>query len=129
MVFGQFWVSWGLVLPPPLQKKGAWQPGSFYTPYHKTACYGGILGLFFGQEYCNLSCCKLASKQNSDFMEKCTKPCKLRGKTQFWQKAARDKIQPNRIFYWFFTVKSHFAWFILKNSFCVESNKTLQNCS
>ena len=48
------------------------------------------------------------------FYEKRTKPRKLRGKTQFWQKAARAKIQPNRIFYWFFTVKSHFACFISK---------------
>ncbi len=36
----------GACLPPPhQQKKGALQPGSFYTPNHKTACYGGIFGL------------------------------------------------------------------------------------
>ena len=112
--FGQLLVLLRLGFPPlPPKKKGALQPGCFSTPNHKTACYGGIVGLFFWQKYCNSSCCKFASKRYTDFMKKKRrKPYKLRGKTKFGQKTARGKIHPNRIFHYFFTVKSHFACFI-----------------
>ena len=33
------------MVPPP--KKGALRPGSFFTPSHKTACYGRIVEPFF----------------------------------------------------------------------------------
>ena len=116
MVFGNFWSSWGCgPPPPPSEYEGLYNQVAFTpqaTQLHATVAF---LGLFIWQKCCNLSCCKCASKQNNDFMKKRTKPCKLRGKAQFWQKAARAEKRPNRIFHWFFTIKSHCACFIWKH--------------
>ena len=129
MVFGQFWSSWGCGPPPPLQRKGALQPGSFYTPDHKTACYGDIFGLFFWQKYCNLSCCKSASKQNRDFMKNAQNHVNCEVKPNFGKKQLEPKSTPIA-FSIGFSQSSHTLHVLYqKSSFCVESNKTLQKCS
>ena len=115
--------------PPPLRIWGALQPGSFYTPYHKTACYGDIFGLFFCQTYCNLSCCKSASKQNRDFMKNAQNHVNCEVKPNFGKKQLEPKSSPIA-FSIGFSQSSHTLHVLYqKSSFCVESNKTLQKCS
>ena len=123
--------SLGAWFPPPLQKKGALQPGSFYTPNHKTACCGGIFGLFFCQRYCNLSCCKLASKQNSDFMKNAQNHVNCDVKPNFGKKQLEPKSSPIA-FSICFSQSSHtlhvlyqkiaFAWKAIKH--CKNAVKT-----
>ena len=132
MVFGTFWFSWGLVSPPPPKKNwGALQPGCFYTPNHKTACYGGIVEPFFVflQNYCNLSCCKFASKQNNVFMKNTQNHINCEVKPKFNKKQLEAKSSP--IAFCISFSQSSYTLHVLyhKSSFSVESNKTLQNAS
>ena len=78
----------------PPQTKGALQPGSFYTPNHKTAHYGCIFWPSIGQKYCNLSCCKLASKQNSNFMKNAQNHVNCEVKPNFGKKQLEPKSVP-----------------------------------
>ena len=97
----------------------------FLYPNHKTPCYGGIFGLFFGQKYCNLSCCKLASKPNSDFMKNAQNHVNCEVKPNFGKKQLEPKSSPIA-FSIGFSQSSHTLHVLYqKSSFCVESNKTL----
>ena len=126
MVFGSFSFSWGLVPP---QTKGAWQPGCFITPNHKTACYGGIFGPFFGQKYCNLSCCRFASKPNSDFMKNAQNHANCEVKPIFCKKQLEAKSSPIA-FSICFSQSTHTLHVLCKiNSFSVASHKTLYKSS
>ena len=126
MVFCTFWSSWGCDPPPP--KKKAWQPGCFSTPNHKTACYGGICLLFFGHKYCNLSCCKFASKPNSDFMKNTQNHINCEVKPNFDKKQLEPKSNTNAFSICFSQSNHTLHVLYQKSSFSVKSNKTLQKC-
>ena len=127
MVFGSFWFL-GAWLPPPHPEGFATR--FFLHPKPQNCLLRWHFWALFWPKILQLILLQISFETKQWFYEKRTKPRKLRGKTQFWQKAARGKIDPNRIFYWFFTVKSHFACFISKkSSFSVQFNKTLKICS
>ena len=112
--------------PPSLsKKKGALQPDCFLTPSHETACYGGIFGLFFDQTCCNLSCCKIASKPNSDFMKNTQNHVNCEVKPNFGKKQLEPKCG-QIAFCIGFSQSSHTLHVLYqKSSFSVECNKTL----
>ena len=120
--------SLGAWLPPPWSW-GALQPRSFYTPNYKTTCYGGSFGFFFWHKYCNLSCCKWASKQIGDFMKNTQNHINCEVKPNFGKKQLEVKSSPIA-FYIGFSESSHTLHALYqKMCFSVESNKTLQKCN
>ena len=88
-----------------------------------------MFGLFFCQKYCNLSCCKSASKQNRVFMKNAQNHVNCEVKPNFGKKQLETKSVPIA-FSIGFSQSSHTLHVLYqKSSFCVESNKTLQKCS
>ena len=111
MVFGTFWFSWGLAPPPPPEPEGLCNQVVFTPQTTKLPATVAYVSLFF-TKLLQLILLQICSETNWCFYEKHAKPCKLQGKTQFWQKAARGKIDTDRILHLLFTVKSHFACLI-----------------
>ena len=99
------------------------------TPNHKTACYGGIFGLFFCQTYRNLSCSKLASEQNTDFMKNAQHHANCEVKPNLGKKQLEPKSTPIA-FSIGFSQSSHTLHALYqKSSFSDVCKKTLQKCS
>ena len=129
--FWHFLVLWGLAPPPtlPLPYLRGFATMFFLHPKLQNCLLRWHCWALFLSKILQVILLQISFETKHRFYEKHTKPWNLRGKTQFGQKAARAKIQPNRMFHLSFTVKSHFACFVPKSSFWVECNETLQKCS
>ena len=126
MVFGTFWFL-GACSPPTPWIWGALQPGCFLTPNHKTACYGCMFEAFFGHKSCNLSCCKFASKPNSDFMKKAQNHANCEVKPNFGKKQLEPKCGQIAFYMVFHSQVTLCMFYIKKVTFLLKAIKHCKN--